>query len=142
MNTSSELIQKWLSKINAIHNGAEDLGLWACVKHLRKIYISNNNRIKEVDGSSNGHHVVIATTTGQRCVNVPISRVATPSPTPEDEAERGVDSSGFPNEDRMKFIALPTPHNEEESRADYNNIDSGQRKRQRRAINCNKCTIN
>ena len=81
-----ELIHKWLSNVKVIQNrSTDDHETLACIKHLRKIYIHNNNRIKELDG--NGSCDILNTITKEQyCDSKRICRVATPSPTPEDEA--------------------------------------------------------
>lgn len=148
MKVAPELIHKWLSNVKVIQNrSTDDHETLACIKHLRKIYIHNNNRIKELDG--NGSCDILNTITKEQyCDSKRICRVATPSPTPEDEpVVEGVgDNQEFVSNDErdrgMKSILLPTSTRDVDHCKDYNGIDSGQRKRKRCAIISNKCTIN
>ncbi len=144
LNTAPDNVCKWLFIVNANHDYKEDPETLACVKRLRKIFIHNQNRIKELDGSGSGNDV-ITIPKEKHYKNKRICRVATPSPTPEDEPEvkKVGNQEVFINDDRdirKKSILLPTPTRDEDC-IDYNDIDSGQRKRKRCAVS-NKCTIN
>lgn len=151
MNASPELIRSWLSNIKAFQNGVDDHETLACVKHLRKIYNHNKNRIKDLDGISSSNDI-ITIAKEQLCENKRIGRVATPSPTPDDEPAVKRVVVGYSeivsDDDRDRggkkslINPLPTPNREDDCIDENNNIDSGQRKRQRCAISCNKCTIN
>lgn len=152
MNASPDLIRNWLSNVKSFQNSTDDHETLACVKHLRKIYNHNQNRIKELDGIGSSNDI-ITITKEQLCESKRIRRVATPSPTPDDEpsAVEGVVLVGYnefvSNDDdrdrgNKSIIPLPTPTREDDCIDENNNIDSGQRKRQRCAIICNKCTIN
>ena len=141
LNTEPSNVCKWLFNVNANHNYKEDPEIFACVKRLRTIFIHNQNRIRELDGSGSGNDF-ITIPKEKHYDNKRICRVATPSPTPEDESE--VKDQEFVTNDNgdrgKKSILLPTPSRDEDC-IDYIDIDSGQRKRKRCAIS-NKCTIN
>jgi len=133
VDTSSELVQSWLTKIKAVvgcdneSSTTDDLELMACIKQLRNIYSHNNSRIKALD-SKEGDNTKTASEEQTKDERSP-HRV---SPTPEDD-----DQSAVPKEvttapsidhqftsisDRVKMKAHPN---------DNDCIDGGNPKRQR-----------
>ena len=134
VDTSSELIQSWLTKIKRVVGGdndssstTDDLELMACTKQLRNIYIHNDSRIKALD-SKEGENTKTTTEEQTNDERSP-HRV---SPTPEDDGQSAVpkevttttssDHQFTSISDRVKMKAHPN---------DNDCIDGGNPKRRR-----------
>jgi len=129
VDTSSERIQSWLTKIKRVvggeDNATDDLELMACTKQLRNIYSHNDSRIKALDSKEGKNNT--ATEEQTKDERSP-HRV---SPTPEDDDQTAtvpkevttapsIDHQFTSISDRVKMKAHPNDC-----------IDGGNPKRQR-----------
>ena len=130
IDTSSELIQSWLTKIKRVvgdDNGSDDLELMACIKQLRNIYNHNDSRIKALDSKEVEN---TETTTEEQTKDERSPHRVSPTPEDDDQSTVPKEVTAAPSSDhqftsisdRVKMKAHPN---------DNDCIDGGNPKRQR-----------
>jgi len=136
VDTSSELIQSWLTKIKGVigdddddnSSNTDDLELMACIKQLRNIYNHNYSRIKALDSKEDkGNTATEEQTKDERSPH----RV---SPTPEDDDQPALPkevSTTAPSSSDHQFTSISDRVKMKAHPNDNDCIDGGNPKRRR-----------